>query len=87
LAIDEPGTVLQIYSSFFGGTNSQLRDVLTELMQELFEMVYKHRERSLWIRVGRCLGELGAIDPSRIGFGSKVDQVHNNISLVRRDRT
>jgi hypothetical protein len=49
--------------------------VLTDLIQELFDMVYKHRERGLWIRVGRCLGELGAIDPSRIGFVSKADQV------------
>lgn len=66
----------QVYTSFLDATAGvQLREVLTEVIRVLLELTLRSRATPLWLRIARCLGQLGAVDPSRVNVVVRVKQV------------
>ena len=67
--------LMQVLQAFYDSSRDKLKDVVTELVSALLDVTNKSRERGLWLRVARCLGQIGAIDPSRVNLTVSVHQV------------
>ncbi len=65
----------QILGAVAGGVASPLTAAVDELLTALFTLARRSMEANVWMGVARCLGELGAIDPSRVSVTIHAEQV------------
>ena len=55
--------------------DSEAVKIVNDLMTGLFALTRRSMEGSIWMGIARCLGELGAIDPSRVTVEIRIEQV------------
>ncbi len=65
----------QVNNAFIDSSAAELRTRISDLIKTMLVVTNKSRVVGVWLQIARCLGQIGAIDPSRINVSIEVEQV------------